>query len=240
MRELRSWIFLGVGLLLASLTGLVMYGLSQQVAPAPTVSASTSIEVVVAKLDLPVRTVITADALTRKSYAVDQVPEGAVVREADAIGLTTVAPIARGQMLVAGQLAAVGGKKGASVTLEKGLVLVSFPTTDPLTLGGLLNVGDRVDILASASVGTGENTRTSQTTLQNLEVLDILGPTKDQPQRATALVFAVDHQVALVLKYLRDSQASIDLAIRSRAESQPVTTVSVNQTFLVQTYGFRR
>jgi Flp pilus assembly protein CpaB len=103
-----------------------------------------------------------------------------------------------------------------------------------------LNVGDRVDILASAAVGTGENTRTSQTTLQNLEVLDILGPTKDQPQRATALVFAVDHQVALVLKYLRDSQASIDLAIRSRAESQLVTTISVNQTFLVQTYGFRR
>ena len=240
MREVKSWIYLGVGLLLASLTGVVTYGLTQQVAPGQAAGASASIEVLVAKVDLPIRTVVTADALMRKSYAIDLVPEGAVVREADAIGLTTVAPIVRGQMLVTGQLAAVGGKKGASVTLQKGLVLVSFPTTDPLTIGGLVNVGDRVDILASASVGIGDSVRMSQTTLQNLEVIDIVAPTQEQPQRATALVFAVDHQVALVLKFLRDSQASIDLAIRSRAENEAVKTIGVDQTFLNQTYGFRR
>lgn len=239
MRESRSWIFLAVGVLLAAVTGMALYGLSQQVAP-PQLAAGATIEVLVAKVDLPLRTVITADALSRRSYPADLVPAGAVGSELDAIGLTTIAPIARGQAIVAGQLAAAEGKKGASVTLQKGQVLVSFPTTDPLTIGGLVSVGDRVDILASVAVGPVDGARTSQTTIQNLEVVDIVAPTKEQPQRATALVFAVDHQVALVLKYLRDSQASVDLAIRSRAENELARTTGVDLGFLVQTYGFRR
>jgi Flp pilus assembly protein CpaB len=240
MREARSWIFLAVGVLLAAVTGLALYGLSQQVAQPQLAAANSTIQVLVAKVDLPLRTVITADALSRKTYPADLVPVGAVSSELDAIGLTTIAPITRGQTIVAGQLAAAEGKKGASVTLQKGLVLVSFPTTDPLTIGGLVNVGDRVDILASVAVGPTDGPRTSQTTLQNLEVVDIVGPTKEQPQRATALVFAVDHQVALVLKYLRDSQASVDIAIRSRAETELARTTGVDLGFLVQTYGFRR
>jgi pilus assembly protein CpaB len=239
MREARSWVFLAVGLLLAAVTGVALYGFTQQVAQAPAAAATSSIEVLVAKIDLPVRTVISADVLSRKSYPADLLPAGVIKSEIDAIGLTTLAPISRGQTIVAGQLAAAEGKKGASVTLQKGMVLVSFPTTDPLTIGGLVNVGDRVDILASVTINPGDTSRTSQTTIQNLEVIDIVGPTKEQPQRATALVFAVDHQVALVLKYLRDSQASVDLAIRSRAETESARTSGVDLTFLVQNYSFK-
>ena len=242
MREARSWIFLAVGLVLASVTGLALYGVSQQAAAQGSSVSTTAatVEVFTAKVDLPVRTVISADVLTKKSYPVDLVPVGAVTNDIDAIGLTTIAPIARGQTIVAGQLAAAEGKTGASVTLQKGLVLVSFPSTDPLTIGGLVHVGDHVDVLATITASPSDPSRTSQTTIQNLEVIDIVGPTKEQPQRATALVFAVDHQVALVLKFLRDSQASIDLAIRSRAETELTRTSSVDQGFLVQTYGFKQ
>jgi len=241
MRETRSWIFLGVGLLLAALTGFALYGLAQQTAQAPaTTAAARTVDVIVAKVDIPVRTVITGDIVVRKSFPADLVPAGALTRDADAFGQTTIAPIARGQTIVAGQLSSAEGKSGASVTIAKGSVLVAFPTTDPLSVAGLVNVGDRVDILASVIQGTGQDAKVSQTTLQNLEVIDILTPTKEQPQRATSLVFAVDHQVALVLKYLRDSQATIDLAIRSRTETEFVRTTSVDLTYLVQTYGIRR
>jgi Flp pilus assembly protein CpaB len=118
--------------------------------------------------------------------------------------------------------------------------MVSFPTSDPLTAAGLVHIGDRVDVLASVLAGTGENAKVSQTTIQNLEVLDILRPSNAQPQRATALVFAVDHQVALVLKYLRDAQATIDLAIRSRSETELTKTTSVDLGYVVSTYGIRR
>ena len=48
------------------------------------------------------------------------------------------------------------------------------------------------------------------------------------------------HQVAIVLKYLRDSQATIDLAIRSRAETQVVKTTSVDLGYITSTYGIKR
>lgn len=243
MRESRSWIFLGVGLLLAALTGFALYGVAQQAAQPAAITASGTagtLDVIVAKVDIPLRTVITADVVARRSFPADLVPAGAITREADVLGLTTVASISRGQALVSGQLSAAEGKSGASVTIEKGKVLVAFPTTDPLSTAGLVNIGDRVDILASIIQGTGADAKVSQTTIQSLEVIDILGATKEQPQRATSLVFAVDHQVALVLKYLRDSQATIDLAIRSRAETEIVRTTSVDLTYLAQTYGIRR
>lgn len=240
MRETRSWIFLGVGLLLAALTGFSLYGLAQQTAQTPAASAARTVDVIVANVDIPVRTVLTADIVLHRSFPADLVPAGALTRDADAIGQTTIAPIARGQTIVAGQLSSAEGKSGASVTIAKGSVLVAFPTTDPLTTAGLVNVGDRVDILASVIQGTGADAKVSQTTIQSLEVVDILAPTKEQPQRATSLVFAVDHQVALVLKYLRDSQATIDLAIRSRTETELVKTTSVDLQYLTQTYGIRR
>jgi len=241
LREARAWLFLAAGLLLAVLTGVALYGVAQQSAVRPEAPVSTNtIQVLVAKTDIAARSVLSADLLARRDFPADLVPAGAVTSDAAAVGQTTLVPIARGQAIVAGQLSSAEGRHGASLTVEAGKVLVAFPTSDPLTANGLVNVGDKVDILATVAAGTGDTAKATQTTLQNLEVLDIIGPTKDQPQRATALVFAVDHQVAIVLKYLRDSQATIDLAIRSRAETQVVKTTSVDLGYVTSTYGIKR
>jgi pilus assembly protein CpaB len=243
MRDTRAWIFLAIGLVLAGLTGFALYGLAQQAAPSASLTRSggqvQTMDILVAKADLPVRVVITPDAVMHKAYPLDLVPAGAITNDADVIGLTTIAPIARGQVIIQAQLSSLENRS-QSLTVQVGKVMVAFPTTDPLTAAGLVQIGDKVDILASVIAGTGENSKTTQTTIQNLEVLDILGPTTEQPQRATSLVFAVDHQVALVLKYLRDSQATIDLAIRSRNESETAKTTSVDLGYVVSTYGIRR
>jgi pilus assembly protein CpaB len=244
MRDTRAWIFLAIGLVLAGLTGFALYGLAQQAAPAGGSArgggVTQTMDILVAKADLPVRVIITADAVMHKAYPLDLVPTGAITNDADVIGQTTISPISRGQAIVQAQLSTAESDRSASLTVQKGMVMVAFPTTDPLTVAGLVHIGDKVDVLASVIAGTGENAKVSQTTIQNLEVLDILGPTTAQPQRATALVFAVDHQVALVLKFLRDSQATIDLAIRSRNESEVTKTTSVDLGYVVSTYGIRR
>jgi hypothetical protein len=59
-------------------------------------------------------------------------------------------------------------------------------------------------------------------------------------QKTMSLTFVVDHQVALVLKYLRDTQATIDIAVRSRAETDPAATTSVDLGYVLQTYGVKR
>ena len=239
MRELRSWIFLGLGLLLAGLTGLSLYGVSQDYGGKAVAAAVDTTDVVVAKSDIVTRAVLTADMLTRKAYPKSIVPAGAVANEADAVGQTTLSAIPAGAAVVRSQLVAANGRSGASLTLEKGRVLVAFPTVDPLTLAGLVRPGDRVDILATVSTGGGEAARKTQTTVQNLEVVDVLLSGREG-QKVASLTFVVEHQVALVLKYLRDSQATIDIAVRSRTEIDPASTTSVDLVYVLQTYGVKR
>jgi len=193
----------------------------------------------VAKVNIPVRTVVTADMLVHKAFPQELVPSGALSSDADAISQTTLAPIPAGAPVLKSQIEAVGGAKGASLTLQIGKVLVAFPTSDPLTTNGLVEAGDKIDLLVSVIAGEGANAKLTQTTLQNLEVVQVIGPTQQQPQRAFALVFAVDHQVALVLKYLRDAQTTVDVAVRSRAETDAIRTTTVNLGYLQQTYGIR-
>jgi pilus assembly protein CpaB len=239
MRELRSWIFLGLGLLLAGLTGLSLYGVSQDYGKTTAAATIDTAEIVVAKVDIGTRAVLTADMLAHKTYPKSLVPGGAITNEADIVGQTTVSAISAGAAIARSQLVAANGRTGASVTLEKGKVLVAFPTVDPLTVAGLVRPGDRIDILATVTSGTGEAARKTQTTLQNLEVVDVL-TTGAGTQKASSLTFNVDHQVALVLKYLRDSQASVDVAVRSRAETDYAATTSVDLNYLLQTYGVKK
>ncbi len=241
MRELRAWLFLGLGLLLAGLTGLSLYGVSEEVTGRQVAAAgmADSAEIVVARADIGTRVVITADMLAKRIFPRSLVPAGAVQAEADVVGQTTQTSIPAGAAIVQSQLVAAGGRTGASVTLEKGKVLVAFPTTDPLTMAGLLRPGDRVDVLATVTSGSGESARKTQTMLQNLEVIEVLSSGREG-QRVSSLTFVVDHQVALVLKYLRDTQAAVDIAVRSRAEQEPAITTSVDLGYILQTYGVRR
>ncbi|TME33516.1 MAG: Flp pilus assembly protein CpaB [Chloroflexi bacterium] len=238
--RLRSWFFLSLGIVLALVTGVALNGVAQQNADRVAAAPPQTVSIIVAKSDVPARAVLTAAMLAHRDYPTELVPSGALADEADAVGQTTLAAIPSGAAVLRGQILAANGKTGSSLTIDPGKVLVSFPTTDPLTAGGFVEVGDHVDILATITAGAGENPKRTQTTIQNLEVLQVIGPTQQQPQRGTSLTFVVDHQTALVLKYLRDSQATIDLAVRSRAETQDVTTRSVDITYLVQSFGIAR
>jgi len=236
----RSWFFLSLGIVLAVTTGVALNGIAQQNVNRVAAAPPQTVSIVVANADVPARAVITAAMLARRDYPKELVPSGALADEADAVGQTTLAAIPSGAAVLRGQIIAANGKTGSSLTIDPGKVLVSFPTNDPLTVGGFVDVGDHVDILATVSTGTGENTKRTQTTIQNLEVLQVIGPTQQQPQRGTSLTFVVDHQTALVLKYLRDSQATIDIALRSRQETTDVTTTSVDVNYLIERFGIRR
>ncbi len=237
---IRTLIFLTAAIALAILTGAVVYSVAQQAgskAAAAGPASVPTVDVVVAASDLPVRTPITAEMLTTRAYPTQLVPTGSLTGTAEIVGQTTATAIYKGQPIVRAQLGTPG--RAATAAIEPGKVLVAFPTSDPLTVAGLINAGDHIDILASVLQGSGENAKVSQTTLQNLEVLDVLTPTKDQPARATSLVFAVDHQVAVVMKYLRDSAAVVDIVIRSRSEDALAKTTSVDLAYVVGTYSFR-
>src|SRR2546430_5569966 len=155
MRELRSWIFLGLGLLLAGLTGLSLYGVSQDYGKTTAAATIDTTEIVVARSDIATRAVLTADMLAIKSYPKALAPAGALTNQADAVGQTTVASIPAGAAVVRSQLLSAKGRSGGSVTLDKGEGLLALPTVDPLALAGLVRPGARIALLPTVTPGHG-------------------------------------------------------------------------------------
>lgn len=232
MRERWAWVLLAAGLVLAGLSGLVIYTAARPSAQ-PVAVTDDRVPVVVALSDIRPLTIVRAELIATRSFPRDIVPADAIRDPAEAIGRTTIDGIPAGVALTEKDFAKSKGEVGSPLTLEAGKVLIVFPTTDPLTAAKLVQPGDRVDIQATLPAGAN-NTPLTQTIVQNLEVLAVTG------ERPTLLTFVVDHQTSLVLKHLRDVQAQIDLVVRSRADTQRIRTSAVDLTYLVETYGIRR
>jgi pilus assembly protein CpaB len=88
-----------------------------------------------------------------------------------------------------------------------------------------------------------------QTTMQNVEVLSVgqevtvapgpAGTVAGQRTTSTVITFLVDHQDALVLKFIKDSGGVIDLALRSPDDSQAVQTEAVTLSTIYDQFKFR-
>jgi Flp pilus assembly protein CpaB len=87
-------------------------------------------------------------------------------------------------------------------------------------------------------------------TLQNLEVLQVLEEPQTQAEqqgqqqeaqqvqpRQRALLLKIDPQDAVILKYIRDSQGKIDVALRSSTNNTLFDVDPVNINYLVLRYG---
>src|SRR5207344_1946147 len=129
-----------------------------------------------------------------------------------------------------------------------GRVVVWMPMPDLLAGQVGFRPGDRLDILLSMTLNkaaTGEQQSNSQglstqVTLQNVEIfalgeqIQAGAPPADknaqQQQRAPGgqpLALLVDHQDAIIIKYIKDSGGTIDLALRSSDEERIVRTDAV-------------
>jgi Flp pilus assembly protein CpaB len=142
---------------------------------------------------------------------------------------------------------------------------VTLPADDILSNWGAVLPGDHVDVLITFDViletpmypadvvargeqlvGIDRDERmdnVSALTLQNLEVLQILQePQPEQQEEGVAparraLVLKIDPQDAVVLKYLQDSDATIDLALRNPENSTLYSVEPVNINYLVLRYN---
>jgi pilus assembly protein CpaB len=245
---------------------LLIQNVQQQAAQATPVPAGpiAKKQVVVASVDIAANSVITSSQVVTAAYPTDLVPADAITDPSQVAGSTAKTNIFSGQILLQRQFIAAGGRTGASVSIPPGKVLVAFPATDMLNSTGAVQAGDRVDIMlsipisgttrldsgattAESQVQTGSRALVSQATLQNIEVYSVgFWSPPGQEQQAQnnrdntlkVITFIVDHQEALILKFVKDSGGTIDLAVRSAADSTNVSTDPVTLDYLVDLYGF--
>lgn len=246
----RGGILVALGLVLALVTGgLVYYMLRQtvvaaQVAAQPETTPIPTEPIPVAAVPLSAGATITDTDITTRDYPIDLIPVGVVTQTSSLVGQVVVEPVESGAFFEPSSLAS-SGSAALSQQIPAARVVMAFPVDDLLSRSLVLREGDFVDMLLSLDITETSDSATRQGraanyTVQNIRVMKIVRdtPTEDNPNPPPqSILFELSPQDAVIAKFVKDSGGTFDLTLRSAVDNTPYQTQAINQDFLLDNYG---
>ena len=252
----RGGILMVIGLVLALGTGALVFYLLQQTIPdaaalaaaqasaAPEPVETTSIPV--AGRELTVGETITTTDIIQREYPEDLVPVGVLTDTQAIAGQVAVERIQEGEFFRTSQFRAED-EKPLSEELPADKIAMAFSREDLLNKADVIHEGDHLDLMLTIEIEqeTEEFTRKGKATsytLQNIKVLRIVRPavTTDNPNpEATAIIFELDPQDAVIAKFVKDAEGVLDFTLRSPENTKPHETAPINQDYMFDHYGFQ-
>lgn len=219
-------------------------------------TAPTTMQVLVAKADIPLGTVVTADMFETKTLAVDLVQSDAYGDPSQAIGKTTRAAILTGQQVQSSDFQ----NRAVPITVPQGRRAMTIVVNQLTGVGNLLDVGDTVDLVislrgdafpvvqvlsdGSISVVQGINPLSIKMPLllQDVQIIGTINPpppappAEGQPAPSVAPQVAVDEQKLLVLA-VTPQQAEVLLFARTSGVLDAVLRSPLDAGTTVETTG---
>ncbi len=135
-------------------------------------------KVLVAKQALPTGTIITADSVSFQDWPAELVQDAYFIDgQADMsklLGTVVRYPVTAGQPLTQGALVSPGDRGFLAAALGPGMRAITIPVSDTSGVGGFVFPGDRVDLMLTQSVKSGDSNqdlKAAETILRNLRVL---------------------------------------------------------------------
>jgi pilus assembly protein CpaB len=254
MARMRGCVWLGAGLIVALLAGLVAFitlTRTTERQQSAGLESGTVVPVVAAAQSVPVRSKLTAEMVQVKQMPVEAAPQGYLSDPAQAIGKITLIDLYPGEPILSPRLVdpnvtAPDGRMALVVAADE--VLMAFPATDLMSKVGILKPGDQVDILISLDFPTDRATGAAATTqgeqqtfsvLQNTTVAAVVSAPSAQGQPAgqpEALLLAVSPQNALILKYVKDMDGKVDIVLRAPGVDQEFDVSPVDMDLMLNRY----
>jgi Flp pilus assembly protein CpaB len=146
-----SRLVLLLGIFLAAVTFLVIVFVFPNQTGGPngpgTSLPPTSLDTVVAYVDIPLGAVVTKDMVTKSNLSVSARNAGAFLDPSQVIGKATVRKVTAGSQLSADDFP--GGVNPTSVAVPKGLRAFAIQVNELTGVGNLVNIGDRLDVVIS-------------------------------------------------------------------------------------------
>src|ERR1035437_6901738 len=139
-----------------------------QVALAPTPIPKA--DVVVAAVDVPSRTLLTADMVKVVQLPTELKLETALTNPQDAIGRVTQYPLATGEQILSGKFSVDRTLETFSYVIPPGKRAMAIVTSEEQGAGGMITPGDHIDIIAAYDP-TVVGGLIASTILQNILVL---------------------------------------------------------------------
>jgi len=176
-RPRRGRLYIVVGAVLAVLA----FALAAGIASLPLIQGTTTgTRVVVASHDIKARTVITASDLTIANF--NPAPPEAFIAVKDVAGKGARVDLPAGQPITANLVAPSGDLLSSSdvayLPIPKGWIAVTVPTGEQVGVGGYVQIGDRITMLATintAAFGQNPGRNVVLTVFRDIDVLRV-GP----------------------------------------------------------------
>ncbi len=221
--------------------------------------------VVVATRSVAARVLITAEDVEVAEVPVDTVPENAARDVEEVVGQLTLVDLYAGEVVLSERLLdpnvrAPNGR--LALVMAEDEVLMAFPAGDLLSQVNMLKAGDRVDFLftyelpvdreagalpvtpggttAQAESAEGEETETVTFNLmQNVTLAALVRQVNEEGEETgspRALLLAINPQDALVLKYMKDVGATVDLVLRAPDAEGEFSVEPVDLDYVINGY----
>lgn len=181
--------------------------------------------VIVAATDIKLGSVLRDVDLSTADFG-GPLPEGAILKKADAVGRGVVSNLYRGEPILNTRLAAPGSGGGLAATIQQGMRACAVKVDEVVGVAGFVTPGMRVDVLISGnppgSVNSPEGPKV-RTLFQNVEVLsagtDIQQDGQGKPKQVQVVNLLVTPEQAEMLS-LASTQAHIQLVLRNPLDTQ--------------------
>lgn len=222
--------------------------------------------VVVAVRTVASHAVLTPDDLALREVPVDSMPEGAITDLDETVGMLTLVDLYPGEVVLEQRLLdpnveAPGGR--LALVMAEDEVLMAFPAADLINQLGVLKTGDHVDFLFTYDLPVDRETGLlpgspqSQTPvegetaesepgetvtfglLQNVTLAAVVRSTNEDGEETGAprgLLLSVSPQDALVLKYMKDVGATVDLVLRAPGAEGEFAVEPVDLDYVINGY----
>ena len=204
-----------------------------------TVQKKATAKVVAAAADIKLGAILTANDLTTIEIA-GTLPQGALLKQQDAIGRGVVSNLYKGETILESRLAQVGSGGGLAATIRKGMRACGVKVDEVVGVAGFVTPGMRVDVIISGNPpGPSQpvNGPEVRTLLQNIEVLsagtDIQKDTEGKAHQVQVVNLLVSPEQAEALS-LASTHTHVQLVLRNPMDT---TTDKVAGTDLALLYG---
>jgi pilus assembly protein CpaB len=132
------------------------------------------VEVVVAAMEMPALTILSADSVTTRSVKRNIAPLGHFQDPIQVIGKVLLADVQEGQVQTAEDFAVSGSPAELAAALRPGERAVNVSLTDSMGVENLLYPGSTVDVLVTMKLEAGEASTKEPVTLTLLEAVRVL------------------------------------------------------------------
>jgi pilus assembly protein CpaB len=203
-------------------------------------------QVVVAKVNIPISSMINAEQLTLQQLPLEATPAGTFTDLTMLIGRVSIANIGAREPLTDLKLAPTGSEAGLTGVIAEGFRAITVKVDDVVGIAGLVQPGSWVDLVAviSPQDRTSDQGPTSKIVLQHIRVLATnqdIDPGSEEEQKAKkgtklALIKAVTLQVLpeqAEKLALAQAEGKLQLVMRNSVDKDDVQTPGANKRSLL-------